>query len=59
MEEYGREDVEKLDKFNSTSPGKDVALTQPALPTKAFLDLWMGTLVRLLSVVLMKILTFL
>ena len=59
VEEYGREDVEKLEKFNATSPGKDVALTQPALPTKAFLDLWMGTLVRLLSMVLMKILTFL
>ena len=54
MEEYDWEDVEKLEKFNATLPGKDVVLTDPALPTKAFLDLWIGTLVRLLSAVAMK-----
>lgn len=40
-------DASVLTRFNATNPGREHVLESPALPTDAFLDIWMATLVGL------------
>lgn len=49
IEKYTEEDISSFLVFNATSPGREQALTSPALPTEAYLNLWMGTGVSLRS----------